>query len=151
MAHKIAKEGDAKGGGATAAIVLGVVVLLAALPLCLVVAGGMLPAAVAFFVDRSPNCDRARTVAAANVAGVVPPVLAFFHFGFGFAGAFAVLGEPRNWLTMLGAAAIGWILYAGMPPLARGLIEFRARQTEVRLAARAAEIAAEWGENQPPK
>jgi hypothetical protein len=151
MAQRIAKEGGAKGGGVTAAIVLGAVLLLAALPLCLIVVGGMLPTAVAFLVDRSPRRDLARTVAAANAAGVVPPAMAFFQFGFSFAASFAVLAEPRNWLVMYGAAAIGWGLHAAMPPLARSLIEFRARQTEARLAARAAEIAVEWGEVQPPK
>ncbi|HUK61639.1 MAG TPA: hypothetical protein VLV50_20570 [Stellaceae bacterium] len=148
MARRIGtarKAASVRGGGAVP-IVLSTVLLIAALPLCAVAAAGMLPAGVAFLIDRSPRRDLARTVAATNLAGVVPPATALLHFEFSFAGALTILREPQNWLIMYGAAAIGWGLHAGMPVLAGMVLEFRARQAEQRLKARAAEIASEWGE-----
>ncbi len=141
------------GGGGAVPIVLATVFLLAALPLCVVLAAGMLPAGVAFFIDRSPRHDLARTVTAANLAGVVLPAVALLHLEFSFSGALTILREPQNWLIMYGAAAIGWGLYAAMPALAGIVLEIRARQAEQRLIARAAEIASEWGEGeaQPPR
>jgi hypothetical protein len=148
MARRIGTARGAAGGGGGGAvpIVLCTVLLLAALPLCVVLAAGMLPAGVAFLIDRSPRRDLARTVAAANLAGVVPPAAALLHLEFSFAGALTILREPHNWLIMYGAAAIGWGLHAAMPALAGIVLEFRARQAEQRLQARAAEIASEWGE-----
>jgi hypothetical protein len=148
MARRIGRARGAAGGGGGGAvpIVLCTVLLLAALPLCVVLAAGMLPAGVAFLIDRSPRHDLARTVAAANLAGVVPPAAALLHLEFSFAGALTILREPHNWLIMYGAAAIGWGLHAAMPALAGIVLEFRARQAEQRLQARAAEIASEWGE-----
>jgi len=153
MAKRIgtARRAAGGGGGGAVPIVLGTVLLLAALPLCVVLAAGLLPAGVAFLIDRSPRRDLARTVAAANLAGVVPPALALLHLEFSFAGALTILREPQNWLIMYGAAAIGWGLHAIMPALAGVVIEHRARLTEQRLKARAAEIASEWGEGQPPR
>ncbi len=155
MARRIANARGAagRGGGGSAPIVLATVLAIAALPLCVVLAAGMLPAGVAALIDRAPRRDLTRTVAAANLAGVVPPAIALLHLEFSFAGAFTILREPQNWLVMYGAAAIGWGLHAAMPALAAIVLEFRARQAEQRLEARAAEIAAEWGEGeaQPPR
>jgi len=107
--------------------------------------GGMIPTVVAFIVDHSPR-HLARTVAATNLAGLVLPALAILSGGSNFAAAFAVLREPQNWLMMYGAAAIGWIINAIMPALARIIIDMRAEQMNRQLMHRGEALIKEWGE-----
>ena len=152
MARGAGAERGAPGGGVLP-ILLVTVLLVVALPLCLIVAAGMLPAGVAALIDNGKRRDLTRTVAAANLAGVVPPAIALFHLEFSVSSALSILRVPQNWLIMYGAAAIGWGLNTGMPALAAIVLELGDRQAERRLKTRAAEIAAEWGEGgaQPPR
>ena len=130
---------------ATSTIVLATILAMASLPLCVVLAAGMLPTGVAFMVDRHPRY-LTWTVGASNLAGMMWPVAALLRTDPVLGGALHMLGDPRNWLVMYGGAAIGWGLNEAMPVLARVILEFRASEAERKLRRRAAEIAEEWGE-----
>jgi hypothetical protein len=58
-----------------------------------------------------------------------------------------ILSRPVNWLIMYGAAAIGWVLFLGMPSLARIFVDIRADQLQQDLKARAAHLVQDWGDD----
>jgi hypothetical protein len=152
------RNGATGGQMATSTIVFATLLAAVSLPLCVVLAAGMLPTGVALVVDRSSRRYLAWTVGAANFAGMMWPVAALLRSGLSLDGALHMLRDPRNWLVMYGGAAIGWGLSEAMPMLARAILEFRANETERKLRKRAQRLAEEWGgevgsaeASQPPR
>jgi hypothetical protein len=138
------KKSRARGG--TLLFIVGTALFIAALPLCLVFVVGMAPAIVAGIVDRHPKRHLLRTIAILNLSGMVLPVATLLHAGLNVVGAATVLFDPYKWLWMYGAAALGWLCYLGMPPIARFVIEGRAQKLERDLQKRAQFLVDEWGE-----
>jgi len=140
-----AKVNEAKIG--TAALVLGTLLVVAALPLCIVIAAGMAPSFVAAVTDRHPKRYLLRTLGVLNLAGMVLPLGVFFQSGFTIIGAAMVLVDPYKWLWMYGAAAVGWLIFLAMPPFARVIVDARAEKMEQDLKARSEALIEEWGED----
>ena len=148
----------AGGKMSTSTIVFATLLAVVSLPLCVVLAAGMLPTGIALVIERNPRRYLAWTVGAANLAGMVWPVATLLRSDPSLGGALHLLGDPRNWLVMYGGAAIGWGFSEAMPILARAILEFRANEAERKLRRRAQRLAEEWGgevgtaeESQPPK
>ncbi|GIL40127.1 hypothetical protein [Roseiterribacter gracilis] len=92
-------------------------------PVTIIVGVGMLPTAVAFYVDRSPQKSTALTVGALNACGVVPWVIQLFQDGFSMQHAMLILAKSNTWLAMYGAAAAGWMMdYIVPPAVAHGMV-----------------------------
>jgi hypothetical protein len=143
----VRRRGRNTGSAAITVTVIVIVVLaLTALPLCLLVIGGMLPTAVAIVVDRHHRRYLARTVGAMNLAGVMPGALRLWEAGISFDSLQQVINSPYNWLVMYGAAAIGWVLYFCVPPVVAMVIEVKVDETKHRLEAKAKALVEEWGE-----
>jgi hypothetical protein len=143
----VRRRGRNTGSAAITVTVIVIVVLaLTALPLCLLVIGGMLPTAVAVVVDRHHRRYLARTVGAMNLAGVMPGALRLWEAGISFDSLQQVINSPYNWLVMYGAAAIGWVLYFCVPPVVAMVIEVKVDETKHRLEAKAKALVEEWGE-----
>jgi hypothetical protein len=134
-----------KGGLWAAAVLVPAIALATGLPFCLLLAAGMLPSAVAAFVDRHSPRYLTGTVAILNLAGTVVPILALLKVGVSIAGALQVLGDGRNWIIMYGAASVGWLLFLVTPSIGRIIVDYRAERDERRLAQRAEQLVAEWG------
>jgi hypothetical protein len=135
---------NAKGG--TLGIVGAMVLVVVALPLCLVFVAGMAPTIAAAITDRNPRRYLLRTVGVLNLAGMVLPVAALVHAGLTVYGATVVLFDPYKWLWMYGSAALGWLVYLGMPSIARVMVEAKAVRMEHELQQRAKALVEEWGE-----
>jgi hypothetical protein len=143
-ARAVRRGSRAKNG--TLFFIIGTALFVAALPLCLLFAVGMAPAIVAGIVDRHPKRYLLRTVGVLNLSGMVLPVAALIHAGINVAGAATVLFDPYKWLWMYGAASLGWLCYLGTPPIARYVVEERAKKLEQDLGKRAQTLVEEWGE-----
>jgi hypothetical protein len=135
---------NAKGG--TLAIIGAMVLVVIALPLCLVFVAGMAPTIVAAITDRNPRRHLLRTIGMLNLAGMVLPVAALLHAGLTVYGAAMVLFDPYKWLWMYGTAALGWLVYLGMPSIARVMVEAKAVRMERELQQRAKALVEEWGD-----
>ena len=144
MPKRGVRRRNAKGG--TMAIVAAMVLVVVALPLCLVVVAGMAPTIVAGITDRNPRRHLLRTVGVLNLSGMVIPMAALLHAGLTVYGAAAVLFDPYKWLWMYGTSALGWLVYLGMPSIARVMVEAQAVRTEHELQQRAKALVEEWGE-----
>jgi len=134
-----------RGGMLLVGALLLPVLLVTALPFCVLLLAGMLPSAVAAMVDRHPRRYLTATVAIVNLAGMVLPALALVKLGMSLAGAQQVLIDPRNWLMMYGAAGVGWVLHTTMPTLARFMLTIRDDREARRLAKETTQLVEEWG------
>lgn len=146
VAKANAKQAGRGGKSATIYIVIGTVLAVTALPLCILFVVGMVPTIVAALVDRHQARYLARAVASMNLAGLVQPFLAIWHIGINLASTEHVLSDPHSWLSMYGAAAIGWLLTLGMPSITRGIVDVHADQAQRNLRERAEYLVKEWGD-----
>lgn len=157
MAKKAGKSGKAgaepkakpKGGIGKQFLLLSVILtlLFVATPTALVLAVGLAPTLVAAFIDRTSGTYAARCVGACNMAGILPALRDLWVEGHRMATAKMLLNDPFNWLQMYGAAAVGWLLFWGVPMLSVFVEETRRERQVKRLRARQEEWKSEWGRN----
>jgi hypothetical protein len=127
-------------------IVVAAAIGVAVPPFFILFTAGMAPTIVAFICDRDPDRSLTRSVAAMNLAGMVPPLVAVTRVGLDAAGVQSVLANTFIWLVIYGAAAVGWLIHLAMPAVARGVIDLRASSAERQLEARAKLLVKTWGE-----
>ena len=120
-------------------------VLVLAPPIFIVAAVGMAPTAAAYVTDRGPGRYAVVSVGAMNFVGVAPFLGAVWAGTRTFHAAFEVLADPFTWLTMYGAAALGWALVAVMPYAAAAYLRIAEEARRQRLLGRQAQLVEEWG------
>jgi hypothetical protein len=135
-----------RSASATVAVVLVVALSVAALPLGILLLAGLAPTLVAALIDRYRARYLTRTVGFMNLAGLTPLIVQLWSDGLTMTSLAHILSRPIDWLTMYGAAGIGWVLFLGMPNLARVFVDIRADQLQRELKMRAARLVEEWGE-----
>jgi hypothetical protein len=138
------RSSNAKGG--MVALVGAMILVVVALPLCLVLVAGLAPTIVAAYTDRNPQRYLFRTVGVLNLAGMVVPVATLIHVGLNVAGATLVLFDPYKWLWMYGTSGLGWLIYLFMPSIAKVMVDAKAVKTELHLQERTKALVEEWGE-----
>ena len=143
-----AQQRKAKGGGGkpivTGLLMLPVIAVL--LPSCIVLAVSMAPTIVAFVVDRSREKYLAITVGLLNICGTLPALAELWQQDQSYAAAFDLSVDPFHWLMAYGAAAIGWVVYLGIPPI---LGHYYATTSQVRLHShrqKQQKLVEAWGE-----
>ena len=153
QASRAAAITNSKGGGKVMTVSISVLVLLfAALPTTILLAVGMTPSLVALVIDVTPGRYLARCVAGLNVAGTVPFIGTLWSGVNDISSAIAIVSDPFAWLTMYGAAAIGWLLFLGLPGVVTMLRSLNAKRRVNALRAIQKELMREWGDTlNPPK
>lgn len=141
-----ASHGGMRGTVVTFAVVGLATLAATALPLCVLLVAGMLPTLAAAIVDHHRARYLARTVGAMNFAGLLPSGLHMWYAGTTFASLHGMIGSPFVWLQMYGAAAVGWLLYLGAPPVARVVLDLHADDVRHKLEIRAKTLIEEWGQ-----
>ncbi len=109
-----------KGGGTgklvmTGLLLLPVIAVLA--PSCIVLVVNMAPTLAAYVVDKSREKYLAITVGLLNICGTIPALAELWQQGQSYAAALDIVSNPLQWLMAYGAAAIGWVIYLGLPPI----------------------------------
>jgi hypothetical protein len=137
----------AQSGGLLWVMALGMLLLAAimALPTVPIVVLGMLPTAVAYVIDRGRHKTAAICVAGLNFAGVAPFISILWKGPNTLYHSFALLSDVYTWLAMYGAAALGWLLFLGLPPVAKSLLKITTQQQISTLRAEQAKLREEWG------
>src|SRR4051812_20233868 len=117
-ATPIATKVAGKAGGllVTLALFLGLIMVIAALPLVVVIVAGMMPTAAVSVVDRRPRY-LTYTVGMLNFAGVTPFLLIVAKQDMTMIAAITKLADPLTWIVMYGAAAAGWLISGATPTL----------------------------------
>ena len=87
------------------------------LPTCLLLSLGLLPTGVVYLKDRTREKSFTITVGLTNLCGVLPMLGELWSRGQAMQVATDTLLDPLFWMLSFGAAAIGWLIFMGMPPL----------------------------------
>ncbi len=115
-----ARQEKAKGGGTGKLVVTGLLMLpvvAVLLPSCIVLVVNMLPTIVAYVVDKTHEKYLAITVGLLNACGTLPALAELWSQGQSYNAALDISSNPLHWLMAYGAAAIGWVIYLGLPPI----------------------------------
>jgi hypothetical protein len=127
-------------------IMIGLLVLVFALPSFIIVAAGMIPTLLARALPATPGQKRgALAIAMLNFAGVLPVLAMLWSRGHNLNNAMQLLTEPLPWLLMLGAAAIAVMLQSVLPNAAISVMERAAEHRVRQLKAQQRELISEWG------
>ena len=148
MAKKEKKEKQ-KGGKSPTKITFMWIAILTAIVMfratSVIIFIGLLPAIVAWVVDRRYEKFTAITVTIMNACGVFPWLLELWTNGNTIQYAVKIILNPYSWLVMYGAAMIGWLLTRSMPAVV-GLTTNVQRDDRIRrLKKRQEKILEEWG------
>ncbi len=120
--------------------------LLLALPTTMVLAIGMAPTMTAFLGDRTPGRFLTKCVAGMNFAGVIPSLYHLWTTGHDLATAMKVVTDVYAWLLMYGAAAIGWMLFMGLPGAVAMFRALNAKRRIYMLQEKQKDLINEWGD-----
>lgn len=120
--------------------------MMFALPTMLVLTLGLLPTLVAFVVDVNPRKYAARSVGFLNFAGTLPFLITLWSGRHDLIAAMKILTDVYAWLVIYSAAAMGWLIYMGMPSVAGFLMQFHAAQKIRSLEQARKKLIREWDE-----
>jgi Na+/proline symporter len=115
------------------------------LPTVLVLMVGMLPTLAAMLTDRRRERYTTLCVGCMNFVGVMPFVAELWTKDHSFDKAFKIMLDPFAWLSMLGAAGIGWCIYFVAPSIVAMYMAARIEQRIASLRRRQRELVEEWG------
>ena len=117
--QKIEKKAPGKKHGGKAGFFFFMILFGASVPIILPTLTlfliGMIPTAIALLVDKDRQKASAACIAAMNAAGVTPFVIDLWTKGQTMENVFQILRDPSSWLVMLGAAAVGQLIFFAVP------------------------------------
>lgn len=134
-----------KKGGLLTLILLIIPAALIVLPTTILFGVGMIPTIVAYIVDRDPEKSAPITVGGLNFCGCMPFAIDLWRHQHTISAAGKVFADPLAWLVMYGAAAVGWGLYYGIPPLVAGVEVSRSESRLDVLKQKKVALVQEWG------
>jgi len=126
------------------AAVLGL--LFAALPTAILLSVGMMPTLVALIVDVTRDRYLAKCVAGMNFAGVLPFLHRLVTTGHDVQTSMGIVSDPFAWLVMYSAAAMGWLLFMGLPGVVSMFKVLTAKRRVYVLQERQRTLLNEWGD-----
>ncbi|CAO3357778.1 hypothetical protein [Azospirillum melinis] len=134
-----------KKGGALTLILLIVPAALIVHPTTILFGIGMIPTIVAYVVDRDPDKSAPITVGGLNFCGCMPFAIDLWKHQHTLGAVAKILADPLSWLVMYSAAAVGWGIYYGIPPLVAGMEVSRAEKRVEVLKQKKVALVQEWG------
>ncbi|PWC76753.1 hypothetical protein [Azospirillum sp. TSH64] len=134
-----------KKGGALTLILLIVPAALIVLPTTILFGIGMIPTIVAYVVDRDPDKSAPITVGGLNFCGCMPFAIDLWKHQHTIGAAAKIFADPLAWLVMYSAAAVGWGIYYGIPPMVAGMEVSRAEKRVEVLKQKKVALVQEWG------
>jgi|GEM_PF-2334313 len=115
------------------------------LPTVLLITVAMLPTAVALVVDRSSSRSGWLCVGGMNFAGLAPSLFELWFEGHTLEHAFGIMGNVFNFLTIFGAAALGWVIFQTMPQIVAGFMQMTSERRITNLKAQQQQLVEDWG------
>jgi len=134
-----------KKGGALTLILLIVPAALIVLPTTILFGIGMIPTIVAYVVDRDPDKSAPITVGGLNFCGCMPFAIDLWKHQHTIGAAAKIFADPLAWMVMYSAAAVGWGIYYGIPPMVAGMEVSRAEKRVEVLKQKKVALVQEWG------
>lgn len=128
------------GLGVATGAILGI-----ALPTGLLLAVGLIPAALALAMDQTPGRATARTVLAFNLAGLLPAIRTLWTEGHALPTLVSLLGRAETLPLAYAAAIIGFLLPQVLSWAVLAVLEARAYGAAQALEQRRAALRETWG------
>ena len=107
---------------------------------------GMAPTIVAYIVDKSNGKFAFFSVGAMNLTGITPGLIKLWNGENTVSAAIDILSNPFDLLIIFAAAALGWLIYLGLPPVIRGLLTIISKHRITNLKMEQKRLVKEWGE-----
>jgi hypothetical protein len=89
---------------------LGAALALYALPIFILVYGGLMPSIIALMMEERAGRHLTVTVASFNGAGLMIGLEPFFSSTLSNPAAYQIVSAPKTWLLIYGFALAGWVL-----------------------------------------
>ena len=106
----------------------GAALALYALPVFILVYGGLMPAVFALVMDERPGRHLTVTVASFNGAGIMVSLGPMFSNRLTDSAAYQIVAAPETWLFVYGFALAGWMLAWILPLFVSQSLELVERQ-----------------------
>jgi len=141
-----------KAGGGTAGLNKGVVLMVLAalvpfsLPTVVLVGFSMLPTLASWATEKGPNKYAFLCVGGLNFAGVFPYLFSLWFGVHTLDESFRMLTDPIMLMTAYGCAAIGWGIYAAMPPMVASYLAASSQRRVNNLKAAQKKLIEDWGD-----
>lgn len=129
----------------TLAIGLSVVTCLFFYQTVFLIGIGMLPSGVAYLIDTHPRRYATKTVAWMNLAGALIVALDLWQGDVSLDSAFALLQDPLNWIIMLGAAGVGWMIHFMVPGMVLRYLDISLAMRRRSVQDKLNKLIMEWG------
>lgn len=117
------------------------------LPTLLVLVVGMMPMLGAVLMERGPHRYAWICVGGLNFAGLAPWLFQLWFGNHTMAYAIDSLTGITMLLVAYGAAAAGWALYMGVPPVVHAIMKMTSVHRVDKLNSLQKQLADQWGEN----
>ena len=108
---------------------------------------GLLPSAVAYYVDGSKKRRMFRVILLCNLSGMLPFLPDLFHPAYGMSHANAVLLNVYSWLVVYTAAGFGWILVWFGPYIVSFVLDNTHEARALHLEHLQRKLREEWGDD----
>ena len=118
---------------------------LAAMPTTVMLFFGMLPTAVALFIDRTETKARVLSVGAMNAAGCAPFVLQLWATEHTLENSFLIITDPRTIIVMYCAAGVGYLVDWTVSGLVATFMVSKATHRREMIEKRQGEMVERWG------
>lgn len=126
--------------------VLGVLVMVISLPTVVLVFFGMLPTIVAFLTDKTAEKYATFCVGGMNFSGLFPYIMELWIIDHSLGAARDLLTNVFNLGIIYSAAAFGWLIFAGIPPVVGAFLTVMSQRRVAHLRTEQRQLIDEWGE-----
>lgn len=116
------------------------------LPTVMLVGIGMLPTFVAWICDRTEEKFATFCVGGLNFSGVFPYLMDLWTRHHSVGAASATLTNVFSLAVMFGSAALGWMLFAAVPPVIATFLNVLSDHRLTILRTQQRKLVEEWGE-----
>lgn len=142
------KKAGSGGAGINRGVVLMVLAALVpfSLPTVALVGFGMLPTLASWATEKGPNKYAFLCVGGLNFAGVFPYLFGLWFGVHTLDEALRMLTDPIMLMTAYGCSAIGWGIYAAMPPMVASYLAASSQRRVNNLKAAQKKLIEEWGD-----
>lgn len=117
------------------------------LPTLLVLVVGMMPMLGAVLMERGPYRYAWICVGGLNFAGLSPWLFQLWFGNHTMTYAIESLTGVTMLLVAYGAAAAGWALYMGVPPVVHAIMKMTSAHRMDKLSSQQKQLTEQWGEN----
>ena len=124
-----------------------VLVVIISLPTVVLLFFAMMPAIVAFIIDRSPQKYSVYCVGGINFCGVYPFLTDLWTGQHTVSAAVDILTDVFSLLLIYSAAGFGWMIFIAVPPLVGAVLTVISQRRVAQLSRIQRTLIEEWGED----